>query len=416
MVKSQNLKYQLYYNMSFDILNKTLQNSPLYKALVQASQSNKFLYTIKSSPAPFAKTNVRVNSRIQASLNRDWSFLVPSQGLLAVAYIRVQLNGIVATDVTFCEGGGIYLINDHVDLVTKNMVIERQYNNAIMARINGMPTEQRDGSLSAVKSRVTVPAGTDLSKSPLAQIWIPLFFSAFEQPSNFLDTRFIENLEIKFKSSSSLSNIIASGTITNGGIQSAEMCCMYINPIEYEYEKLQSEQFTLKAPLSMLWNNQEKNEDVSAVCTLADSIVEFVMPISTKKLVHSMHIFVKNVTAIGADFENVENIKLQAMGTTILNVDGIELQIMQSRSWNRFATKIDVSGTNDNIYTLYFGLDDSLIENSGAIAFQSLNDPVLIVRARVQATGTYKLKVVSNCWNIVNIDGTSGEISRSLDK
>ena len=88
---------------------------------------------------------------------------------------------------------------------------------------------------------------------------------------------------------------------------------------------------------------------------------------------------------------------------------------MQSRAWNRFNTKVDVSGANDNIYTLYFGLDDSLIENSGAIAFQSLNDPVIIVRARVKTVGTYKLKVVSNCWNIVNIDGTSGEITRSLD-
>ena len=166
----------------------------------------------------------------------------------------------------------------------------------------------------------------------------------------------------------------------------------------------------------MLWNNQEKNEDVSTVCTLEDSIVEFRMPITTKKLVHSMHIFVKNVDNLGADFENVEHITLQAMNTSLIEVDGLELQVMQSRAWNRFNTKVDVSGANDNIYTLYFGLDDSLIENSGAIAFQSLNDPVIIVRARVQTVGTYKLKVVSNCWNIVNIDGTSGEITRSLDK
>jgi hypothetical protein len=402
--------------MSFDILNKTLQNSPLYKALVSASQSNKFLYTIKSSPAPYSKTNLRVNSRIQAIFNRDWSFLIPSQGLLAVAYLRVQLSGIVATDITFCQGGGIYLLHDHVDLVTKSMVIERIYNNSIMARVNALPSEIRDGYLSAVKSGITVVAGTDLSVSSLGEIWVPLFFSAFERPENFLDTRFIENLEIKLKSTSALTDIITSGTVTNGGITSAELCCLYMNPIEYAYEKLQSEQFTLKAPLSMLWNNQEKNEDAEAVCTLADSIVEFKMRIDTKKLVHAMHIFVKKVGNLGGDFENIENIKLQAMGTTLISVDGLELQIMQSRNWNRFNTKVDTSGANDNIYTLYFGLDDSMIENSGAIAFQSLNDPYIIVRARVQTTGTYKLKVVSNCWNIINIDGTSGEITRSLDK
>ena len=166
----------------------------------------------------------------------------------------------------------------------------------------------------------------------------------------------------------------------------------------------------------MWWNNHEKSEDVSAVCTLADSIVEFRMPISTKTLVHSMTIFVKNSTAEGADFENIESVKFQAMGTTLTHDSGLELQIMQSRSWNRFSTRIDVSGTNDNIYTLYFSLDDSRTENSGAVGFQSLNDPILIVRARVQATGTYSLKVICNCWNIINIDGSSGEITRSLDK
>ena len=402
--------------MSFDILNKTLQNSPLYSQLYSISPSNKFLYTVKSSPAPYAKTNNRVNSRIQTTFNRDCNFLIPSQGLLAVCYVKIQLQGIVSADMTYCQGGGIYIIHDHVDLVTKSLVIERQYNNGIMARINAMPSEIRDAYLAAIKSGETVIAGTDLSVSPLGTVWIPLFFSSFERPENFLDTRFIENIEIKFKSTSSITDIIASGTVTNGGIISAELCCLFINPIEYAYEKLQSEQFTLKAPLSMLWNNQEKNEDVQAVCTLEDSIVEFRMPITTKKLVHSMHIFVKKVGNLGADFENVEHITLQAMNTSLIEVDGLELQVMQSRAWNRFNTKVDVSGANDNIYTLYFGLDDSLIENSGAIAFQSLNDPVIIVRARVKTVGTYKLKVISNCWNIVNIDGTSGEITRSLDK
>ena len=222
--------------MSFDIINKSLQNSPLYQALVKASQSNGFLYTIKSSPAPFGKTNVRVMARITANFNRDWNFIVPCQGLLSVAYIKVKLSGVVTAPLTFVQGGGIYLINDHVDFVTSSMVLERLYNNGIMARINGLPAEQRDGYLAAVKSGVSVDVGTDLSVSPLGEIWIPLFFSAFERPENFLDTRFVENVEIKFKATGSFADIISSGTVSNYGITSAELCCCYINPINYAYD------------------------------------------------------------------------------------------------------------------------------------------------------------------------------------
>lgn len=404
---------------SFDIINKSLQNSPLYQSLVSASKKDNFLYTIKPSPGIFAKSNTRVNSRVPPGFNRDISFLIPRQGLLSVAYIKLQLSGVVtapAPNATYCVGGGLYFIHTHVDLCTKALVIERNYSDSIYTRINSLPNEIREGYLSACQNSASIPANTDLSTSPLGQIWIPLFFSFAERPENFLDTRFLENLEIKFKSCPNITNIIPGATVTNPGIAKCELVCNFINPILKEYQDLQAQQFTIGQPLSMLWNNQEKEQEITTSASVDDQAIEFTMNLSTKKLVHATQILVWNINSNGADFENIERVQFKAMGSIIRDVSGLELQIMLSRPWNRFGTKVDVSSNHDNTYTMYWGLTDDIIENSGAIAFASLNDPTLVVRARVKTAGTYQLNVVHNCWNIINCNGTTGEVTRSLDK
>ena len=403
--------------MASDILNKSLQNSPEYMSLVRASTRNDFLYDVSPSPAPNAFTNVRVQSRVVPAFNRELSFMIPRSGLLQIAYLKIRLSGVLNAGSSFVPGGGIYLINEKVDLLTKSLVLERNYTNMIMKRINGLSTENRDAYLSASKSGVSLLVNNNLSTSDEGEIFIPLFFTAFENPNVFIDTRFWENLEIKFKTCVSIDNILTTvGSVNNPGIVSAELCCSYRNPIQYAYEKLQNENFSLVAPLSLLWSNQEKETSAQIVLANNYQTSKITMKLAVKKLVHSTTLILSKSTALGGDFISIKHIKLSAQGTTLFEADGIELQVMLSRSYNRFITRVDSSGTNDNIYTIYYGLSDSLIENSGAIGFSSINDPELEVTAVFPEYGTYNLNVYHTFFNIINVNGASGIVMRSLDK
>lgn len=403
--------------MASDILNKSLQNSPEYMSLVRASTRNDFLYDVSPSPAPNAFTNVRIQSRETPGFNGLLSFMVPRSGLLQIAYIRIVLSGNTTGSVTFGQGGGVFLINEKVDLLTKSMVIERNYTHMIMKRINGLSQENRDAYLTACRSGVTIPVNNDLSTTSAGEIFIPLFFTAFENPNVFIDTRFWENLEIQLKTTTSINDIFTtSGAISNPGIKSAELCCSYRNPIQYAYEKLQNENFSLVAPLSLLWSNQEKESIASITLPNNYQTSKITMKLATKKLVHSTTIILKNSLAFSSDFESIKHIKLSAQGTVLFEADGIELQVMLSRSYNRFITRVDTSGSNDNIYTIYYGLSDSLTENSGAIGFSTINDPELEVTAIFPVYGTYDLHVYHTYFNIINVNGSNGTVLRSLDK
>lgn len=404
--------------MASDILNKSLQNSPEYMSLVRASTRNDFLYDVSPSPAPNAFTNVRIQSRQVPAFNTDLEFMIPRSGLLQIAYLKIRLSGVVNQVTSFVAGGGIYLINEKVDLVTKSLVLERNYTNMIMKRINGMSTENRDAYLTASKSGIALLTNNDLSVSDEGQIFIPLFFTAFENPNVFIDTRFWENLVIKFKTCVSIDSILSNvGAVNNPGIVSAELCCSYRNPIQYAYEKLQNENFSLVAPLSLLWSNQEK-ETPFPISTNGNNnqTIKSTMKLSVKKLVHSTTLILSKSTALGGDFISIKHIKLSAQGTTLFEADGLELQVMLSRSYNRFITRVDTSGTNDNIYTIYYGLSDSLIENSGAVGFSSINDPELEITATYPEYGNYFLNVYHTFFNVINVNGASGIVMRSLDK
>ena len=403
--------------MASDIINKSLQNSPEYMSLVRASTRNDYLYDVSASPAPSAFSNVRVNSRSAPKFNNELSFMIPRSGLLQIAYIKIKLAGVVNQNCKYVVGGGIYLINDKVDLLTKSLVIERNYTNMNMKRVDGLSTENRDSILSATKSSYDLVQNNDLSSADGGEFFIPLFFTAFENPSVFIDTRFWENLEIKFKVCQDINSIITvSGAVTNPGITSAELCCTYRNPIQYAYEKLQNENFSLLAPLSLLWSNQEKENTLSISTPNNYQTVKVTMNLSIKKLGHSSTIILSKSTGLGADFQSIKHIKLTAQGVTLFEADGQELQIMLSRSYNRFVTRIDTSGNNDNIYTIYYGLSDSTTENSGAIGFSSINDPRLEVTALLPDYGTYNLNVYHSYFNIININGSNGVVMRSLDK
>ena len=187
-----------------------------------------------------------------------------------------------------------------------------------MKRVNGLSTENRDSILSATKSSYDLVVNNDLSSADAGEFFIPLFFTAFENPSVFIDTRFWENLEIKFKVCTDINSIITvSGAVTNPGITSAELCCTYRNPIQYAYEKLQNENFSLLAPLSLLWSNQEKENTLSISTPNNYQTVKVTMNLSIKKLGHSSTIILSKSTGLGADFQSIKHIKLTAQCVTL---------------------------------------------------------------------------------------------------
>jgi hypothetical protein len=85
-----------------------------------------------------------------------------------------------------------------------------------------------------------------------------------------------------------------------------------------------------------------------------------------------------------------------------------------------------VTGDSFHLYYIPYSFSSDMTYNSGSVAFQTINNPVLtlVVDAGVNASqpfninsqdGEYSIEVYHNYWNMVRIDSNTGAITKSLD-
>lgn len=85
-----------------------------------------------------------------------------------------------------------------------------------------------------------------------------------------------------------------------------------------------------------------------------------------------------------------------------------------------------ISGETFYLYYIPFSFSSDMTYNSGSLAFQTLNNPMLSIEINVGATATqpfdiiaqegeWSIRVYHNYWNMLRIDSNTGSITKSLD-
>ena len=67
------------------------------------------------------------------------------------------------------------------------------------------------------------------------------------------------------------------------------------------------------------------------------------------------------------------------------------------------------------MYTIQYGLYDSITQNSGALNFNDLDDARMKVIVNGVPYGEYELIVLHNYWKFMETDGSDGKMTSSYD-
>jgi hypothetical protein len=175
-----------------DILNASLDLSKLYKTLTLAEESFPFNYTVKSSPCPQSKIKVRTEyTSGELELGNMVSIEIPRTGINILSYLKVDLSGFATTsndigDVHLGFGGVIFLFRK-IELVMSDTIICTLLPHDILATILSLPESERDSMLSAVGSNAS---------SPFKNLFLPLYFSCYEELQNSIDTKELQQFNI----------------------------------------------------------------------------------------------------------------------------------------------------------------------------------------------------------------------------
>jgi hypothetical protein len=179
------------------------------------------------------------------------------------------------------------------------------------------------------------------------------------------------------------------------------------------------------SPFSLLPQNHICVFDINPINS--SNVVVFDVPINCKKLVHSTEIMVRllinntnktplaSAAGIDGNYVEISSVELSGDSEILLKYDATELQVMQSRSYNRFHSRLNASNTFDNIYTIQYGMYASKTQNSGGINFNNLRDAKLKVTVKDTLLVNYELIVVHNYWKFMETDGGDMKMSTSYD-
>ena len=406
-----------------DVVNISNAESPLLNMLVKKGRYDPFKYTMLSSVGSLSRQRVEVDSQTTAAFNKELHWKIPRYGILANAYIRTVLGFAGGATKAICDAVGCQLFS-RIDLQTHNRVIATQYPEYAQLRINEAPYEQRQ----AFRTATIESATADEEGSGVTQVvvYTPLFMSFNERSQNFLDCRFIEDLEI-------VGSVKAASKLAIGdspSISEMKLVIMMFSPTEQDYRSYQDANFSLQKPLSMLYYNvfheTPKTISSSGTSQRTDTVDQ-----RCNNLVFATHIMIRDTDArdhaatpqpglfevIGGPNEgsSPDKIVIKATGKELFSCPARELMLMDGGSYGRF------SGTSNNKvdadtaqYSVWYSLDRSRTANSGSVSFKNLSSPVLELTWTPDSNSNYEILVFHELWQVIDVNGADGRIETGI--
>src|SRR3989344_6032878 len=194
-----------------DIINFSLDISPLNKTLLNAGVSDPYKAKVYPTPIPFAKIQIPVLANGSLGYGSTVRIDFPRSGNNILSYLKVNLSGEVSnmqvivpallpteTFVVKLGFAGIIYLFKSIKLFQGDVLIETILPEDTLARILSDTTNARQANLNAVGSTLSYPFGN---------LFYPLYFTCFEQLKNSIDTKVLQQFTLVMELANSIYDI-----------------------------------------------------------------------------------------------------------------------------------------------------------------------------------------------------------------
>lgn len=216
-------------------------------------------------------------------------------------------------------------------------------------------------------------------------------------------------------------------------------------------QAIRDSNFKPGTPASLLMYNTYQETDRLLTQNELQNTKDIIIQLTTNNLVFGTTFIVRRRNIANASRANkldhmmntlpIKKVTLTGSGQQLYTADLDETQLTDAWDYDLASGKVGrkynngvmiqaiddpVTGDSFHMYYIPFSFSSDMTYNSGSVAFQTINNPVLtlVVDAGVNASqpfnvsvqdGEYAIEVYHNYWNMVRIDSNTGAITKSLD-
>jgi len=423
--------------MANAVLNSNSSSALISAVDAVSSSKNPFEYSYASkgtlgySHVPAHARIVSVSQATSVGFNQNCDFPILKSGLLENAFVKLKIRNETGANAFLNPSFGNMTVAE-IQLITQGKVIcsSRPFGRACLmsdAPYGRKKNQEKMYGLQTSSSRHTV------SDDAYLTFYIPLGFSAFDTPANFIDTNFSEPLQVRVR-------LEAANTYADNGASTAVAVSLSLTSLELVqvFRMLPSdlESRTIQANygeedlVRVMWDMIEESTATTPSAAVSQSLSH---TITTNRCVAKLFVAIEDtVDATGTDLNSqalgryleLSNIKLEANGQSILDIDAgivgycLGTDAGSSNSPNCVGNYHDSTYAHSQlIYCIDFGLLKGTDHFSGMISARELNSFKVTVTSSttVALTATsHNLRVMMICPQLESTSSASGKVSTSL--
>lgn len=399
----------------------SLSNSPLSQVLLSDSNMSPFIYSVYSSLPPCSREKVEL-AGTNLGFGKSTSFAVPRYGILCGVVLKVAMTG-TAMDAGLNLGNAL-IKNAVISSHSREIIRLETLGNLLNVLDKPQPTQ--DALMSVAYNNNAETVATSIT------CFVPLNFSVFNNMSSFIDTSFVEQLEINVSLNNS-TDVFQAGTSITLDTANSAMIFYYLNMSEADTRSLQNSNYDVSRPLSVLTKSYYKESDVSQ--TTAE-FKEFTvkMPINCPNLITRtiLGLYKKSGSTTSfngqiGNFVPISKVKIYSSGRVIYEYKSTEEEILENALFfNKGKQGVmynDGDGTTalsslygSNLFVHNWGIAGNDNQFSGGVSGKGSSNLYLEASfTPVNNTSTaYTLVCENEYLSIVSTSGGSGKISSSI--
>lgn len=397
-----------------DVQLLSLQNSPLAQVVLSDSNMSPFVYSVYSSLPPCSRQKVEL-AGTNMGFSKSTSFAVPRYGILCGCVLKVVMTG---SGMNPGLNLGNCLVKSAV-LSSHSREIIRLETLGNLVNILDKPQPTQDALMSIASNYEASSTYSDIT------CFVPLNFSVFNNMSSFIDTSFVEQLEVNVTLNASADVFEATTSITLDTASSA-MIFYYLNMSESDTRALQNANYSVDRPLSVLTKSYYKESDVSVTASGTDEIF-LKMSINCPNLITRtiLGLYQKYSTGITlngqiGNFIPINKVKIYSSGREIYSYKTPDEEVLENALFFNKGKQGAVmfgttsTGYQSNIFVHNWGISGNDNQFSGGVSGKGSSNLYLEAYFTPVSGRVYTLVCENEYLSIVSTSGGSGKISNSI--
>ena len=424
------------YNMANAILNSNA-SSALVSALNNVSSvKNPFEYSYASkgtlcySAVPAHARVVSVSQASNTGFSQNNDFQILKSGLLENAFVKYVIKNETGANAFVNPNLGNLLLEE-IQLISQGKVLQssKPFMRACLA---SSAPYQRKKNQEAMMALDTTNVRKTMADDGTLTFYVPLGFSIFDTPANYLDTNFSEKVQVRVRTASA--NAYADNGASPAVAQTLSLVSMELVQVfrmldsETESKTIQAN-FAEDDLVKVLWDGIEESSQKTLSASTGQTISH---TITTNRCIAKLYIAVEDeADATATDlatqqigvYKQLSNIKISANGQTFIDIDAdlvgycLGMDVCSEDSPNCVSNYFDTGAPAHTrfIYEVQMGLSKGTDKFQGLVSAREIN--ALEITATLAGTPlahSHKVLVGMIAPQLQSTSSASGKISTSL--